>query len=569
MIKFKNLKFKNFLSYGETFQEIQLDKYENTIIQGRNGTGKSSFLDALTFVLFGKPFRKISKQQLINSVNTKGCLVEIEFNIGITEYKIRRGMKPNIFEIYKDGKLQLQEAKSKDQQKLLEDDILKISYKSFTQIVVLGSSTFVPFMQLSQNDRRGIIEDLLDIQVFGVMSGILKGKLSVLKDDISNINYKIDVHTNKLEFFETSLSNASNRHIIAKDKLEADIVAHKVEITTIDANIQNIESEKQTITPIDASKLNGKLKLIERAETTISNNVKNITSDISFLNNNDVCCTCNQIIDDTFKDDKLRVYNTSLTDMQAKLTTIMQDKTITRGTITDNEMLHNTIRELDMQKYKLESSKKYHADNIANLETNSETEDNKVDVAEIQTNIDLLKVDINEYIEVKKRLILEQHNNTLVAGILKDDGIKTKIVKQYLPIMNSVINKYLKILDFHVDFRLDENFNETIRSRYRDTFTYASFSEGEKRKIDLSLLFAWREISRMRNNANTNILVLDEVLDGSLDTTAVENFMGIIKDISSEIKVYIISHKADIVENDYGASLEVTKLGNYSRMQYI
>ena len=526
-------------------------------------------MDALTFVLFGKPFRKIAKSQLVNSVNEKGLMTEIEFNIGVTEYKVRRGIKPNVFEIYKNGKLQMQDARSIDQQKHLEAEILKISYKSFTQIVVLGSSTFVPFMQLSQNDRRSIIEDLLDIQIFGVMLSISKGKLSVLKDSISNVKYDIDINMNKIDMYTDTLNKALARNNIAKSKITDEVTQHTTNIAKLEDTLQQNDKQKTNLSSQVVEVDTSRLRLIEQAETTMNMKIKSINDSNKFLDDNDVCCTCNQIIDTTFKETKITDSNIEVAKLKTNLTKVMTDKIATTDKITANNTLNSQLHELSMEKYKLENDIKYNATCIAKLNANTTDIDTNIDTAEIESNINEVNKVLIELNDVKKALLIEQYNNTIVANILKDDGIKTKIVKQYLPIMNSVINKYLKILDFHVDFRLDENFSETIRSRYRDSFSYASFSEGEKRKIDLSLLFAWREISRMRNNANTNILILDEVLDGSLDSASVENFMSIIKEISGDIKVYIISHKADIVDNDYGVSLEVSKLGNYSRMQYI
>lgn len=569
MIIFQQLTFRNFLSYGETPQVISLNKHDITIIAGSNGAGKSTFMDALTFVLFGKPFRKIAKSQLVNSVNEKGLMTEIEFNIGVTEYKVRRGIKPNVFEIYKNGKLQMQDARSIDQQKHLEAEILKISYKSFTQIVVLGSSTFVPFMQLSQNDRRSIIEDLLDIQIFGVMLSISKGKLSVLKDSISNVKYDIDINMNKIDMYTDTLNKALARNNIAKSKITDEVTQHTTNIAKLEDTLQQNDKQKTNLSSQVVEVDTSRLRLIEQAETTMNMKIKSINDSNKFLDDNDVCCTCNQIIDTTFKETKITDSNIEVAKLKTNLTKVMTDKIATTDKITANNTLNSQLHELSMEKYKLENDIKYNATCIAKLNANTTDIDTNIDTAEIESNINEVNKVLIELNDVKKALLIEQYNNTIVANILKDDGIKTKIVKQYLPIMNSVINKYLKILDFHVDFRLDENFSETIRSRYRDSFSYASFSEGEKRKIDLSLLFAWREISRMRNNANTNILILDEVLDGSLDSASVENFMSIIKEISGDIKVYIISHKADIVDNDYGVSLEVSKLGNYSRMQYI
>ena len=569
MINFNKLRWKNLLSYGETFQEVELCKAPITIITGPNGAGKSTILSALTFVLFGKPFTRITKQQLVNSVNEKGLMTEIEFNIGVTEYKVRRGIKPNVFEIYKNGKLQMQDARSIDQQKHLEDEILKISYKSFTQIVVLGSSTFVPFMQLSQNDRRSIIEDLLDIQIFGVMLSISKGKLSVLRDSISNVKYDIDINMNKIDMYTDTLNKALARNNIAKSKITDEVTQHTTNIAKLEDTLQQNDKQKTNLSSQVVEVDTSRLRLIEQAETTMNMKIKSINDSNKFLDDNDVCCTCNQIIDTTFKETKITDSNIEVAKLKTNLTKVMTDKIATTDKITANNTLNSQLHELSMEKYKLENDIKYNATCIAKLNANTTDIDTNIDTAEIESNINEVNKVLIDLNDVKKALLIEQYNNTIVANILKDDGIKTKIVKQYLPIMNSVINKYLKILDFHVDFRLDENFSETIRSRYRDSFSYASFSEGEKRKIDLSLLFAWREISRMRNNANTNILILDEVLDGSLDSTSVENFMSIIKEISGDIKVYIISHKADIVDNDYGVSLEVSKLGNYSRMQYI
>ena len=567
MIHFKNVRWKNFLSTGNAFSEMCLDCNHSTLIVGTNGAGKSTVLDAICFALFNKPFRKITKGQLVNAVNEKETLVEIEFNIGSREYLIRRGIKPNVFEIHLNGNMLNQEASAAEQQKSLEQNILKLNYKSFTQVVILGSSTFVPFMQLSPPHRREVIEDLLDIKIFSTMNLILKDRVKTLKEQIRDLEYKMEITKEKVQMQQRfihdlktqSKENNVQRHTEIR-KLQDEIVLTQKENEGNLVTCSSLQTDLEKYDSVDDE--HNKLRIYE---SKFADKFKKLRSDYKFFEKNDTCPTCKQSIDEELRTTKKTSITSSISELEnasselnGKLQKIKED-------LQSKKDLLSQLQELNAQmisnnkeiSWKEQSIKKLN-DQIAKQEGGG---------ANLKREQEKLKELAKEGVSIEKYMSTSKHdrdNHDVVVNMLKDTGIKSNIIKKYLPVMNQLINRYLKELDFYVSFELNENFEETIKSRFRDEFSYASFSEGEKMRIDLALLFTWRTIAKMKNSANTNLLMLDEIFDSSLDSSGTDDFMKILRTFSEDTNVFVISHKPDVLQDKFERLLRVEKKQNFS-----
>ena len=569
MIHFKYVKYRNFLSTGNNWTTIDLSRSSNTLIVGTNGAGKSTLLDALCFGLFGKPFRKINKPQLINSINQRDCTVEIGFSVGQKFYKIVRGIKPNVFEVYCNDVLINQNAKNTDYQDILERQILKFNFKSFTQVVILGSASFVPFMQLSASDRRNIIEELLDIQIFSSMNKLVKEKMDEIKDKSKDNKYAMDLWSEKIKFQKQNIDEHRKHNDEEIEKKRSEIQNSQSQESKLQDDIQLIQKHIGVLQKKieDESSIRAKGKKIVQMESKMESAISKIVKDISFLQDNEVCHTCNQPIDKDFANERISERENKKNEIQngleklseemeknnARLEIINQtnvDITKHLNAITE----HNaTIRAINIYINKLQTE-------ITSL---LERKGNIIDENE---KLSQLKTELKELMKKHEELVNEKHYYEYAATLLKDTGIKTKIIKQYLPIMNKLINKYLNALDFFVNFEIGENFEETIKSRHRDEFSYANFSEGEKQKIDLALLFTWRQIAKLKNSTNTNLLILDEVFDSSLDASSIELLMNLINEFSDDTNVFVISHKGDQLFDKFRSVIKFTKKGNFSVM---
>jgi DNA repair exonuclease SbcCD ATPase subunit len=568
MILFQTIRWKNFLSTGAAFTEINFTKSTNTLIIGQNGAGKSTILDALCFGLFGKPFRKINKPQLLNSINGKDAVVEVEFHIGQKKYKVIRGIKPNVFEIYLNDVLLNQDAASKDYQEILEKNILKLNYKSFTQVVILGSASFVPFMQLSAADRRTIIEDLLDIQIFSSMNAIVKEKMSALKDGITKSKYDIKLVEEKINLQMQNIEENKKNNDAEIERKQAEIGKSKTQLNTLQNDVEKINkhvSILQSKVGDKKEKLDKKAKGLFQIKGKVQTNIDRNEKEIQFYESNHDCPTCKQSITPEWKDsqvkektEKITTQRTGLQEIEEELKKVTDEvKSITDILTHINE--HNgevikhtsTMSAINQYITKLNGE----IDELTKKGVETEGSDQKL--------VDL-KNELKSYNKLYEEQLTEKHYHEFAGTLLKDGGIKTRIIKQYLPIMNKLINKYLTAMDFFVNFNINENFEETIKSRHRDEFSYANFSEGEKQKIDLALLFTWRQIAKLKNSTNTNLLILDEVFDSSLDTTSVELLMGLLKELSSDTNVFVISHKGDQLFDKFRSVIKFTKKNNFS-----
>lgn len=569
MIIFKKIKWKNFLSTGNSFTEIDLTRSTNTLIVGNNGAGKSTILDALTFGLFGKPFRKINKPQLMNSINNANCVVELEFSIGKKNYKIIRGMKPNIFEIYCDDKLINQDAKVADYQDHLEKVILKLNYKSFTQVIVLGSASFVPFMQLSAADRRTIIEELLDIGIFSSMNTIVKNKLSEIKDAQKDNDYNMRLVAEKIEMQNQLLEEQKKNKLEEIDKKQEDISQNDAYLKNITEKMNLLSTEVQKLSEqvSDYDSVNNKNNKLSQIESKISENLKKVRKEIEFYQNNDNCPTCQQAITEEHKNLHLKEKNTKIGEFQDALNKVKVELEKSADRISSIIALQGKIREhqseiikLNTQITSINTYKTKVLQEIQELKENSILKNNNDD------KLKELKTELEGYIELAKELSADKQYHEFAATMLKDTGIKTRIIKQYLPVMNKLINKHLAAMDFFVNFNLNESFEETIKSRHRDEFSYASFSEGEKMRIDLALLFTWRQIAKMKNSVSTNLLILDEVFDSSLDGVGTEEFMKLLNSFDKSTNVFVISHKGDQLFDKFRSVIKFEKKGNFSQV---
>ena len=567
MIIFKSVEWRNFLSTGNSANKVLLDKSQTTLIIGKNGEGKSTILDALCFSLFGKPFRNINKNQLINSINGKGCLVTIEFDIGNKEYKVIRSIKPNTFEIYCDGEMLNQDAASRDYQKVLEQQILHINYKTFTQVVILGSASFVPFMQLPSSQRREVIEDILDIRIFSTMNALLKEKAQETKESILRAETTINSAKDKVDsqnILIKTISEAKSESIKnIQTKIDANNKAIKEtnsEISTLVAEMATLRSQvssKDTvITEIDKAK-SIKSKVTQQIETCVHNT--------EFFTEHDICPSCSQDIPDDHKtkiiqnlEIKVVEHSNKIEHLETILTTYTKQLTVINALlneITDKNIelstKNSTITLLNSQNKILEEEVQQSTSDTTNID-------------EEKRKLKELAKDALEVIS-KKHLLLDQRNLEEVATILlKDTGIKTAIIREYLPVMNKLINKYLNAMDAYIHFELDESFNELVKSRYRDEFTYASFSEGEKMRIDLAILFTWRQIAKMKNSVNTNLLLLDEIFDSSLDAAGTDYFLNLMNQFGEKSNIFVISHKGDQLFDKFRSVIRFEKRNDFS-----
>lgn len=570
MIKFSVIRYKNFLSSGNNWTEVPLDKSRHTLVVGSNGSGKSTILDAISFALFGKAHRAINKPQLINSINGKQCEVEVEFTIGSKNYRVARGLKPHKFEIFLNGSLLNQNSHNKEYQKVLEQNILKLTHKTFHQVVVLGSSSFIPFMQLSAFNRREVIEDLLDIGVFSKMNGLLKERNSVLKEKINQAYHDIEINETKTEAQKKYIRDISKLNHDAKQEKEELIQRYKDEkeehfaaIAALNvkvlANNEGLQEENlAAITRVDD---------LRQANTEIQTKIKALVKETKFYESHSSCPTCEQDIDEELKRGKLEQAKKTAAEFQSRLTEIAaktekaterldeckrrQDLSFGWGTEIQslNDLITKCDSEIQIAQWDLEN-----------------LSDDKSDLAKANDDYDALVKEYHNLMESRNKLNDQAAYNSVIAEMLKDTGIKTKIVKQYLPVINKLVNQYLSILDFYVHFDLNESFQETIRSRHRDSFTYDSFSEGEKQRIDLALLFTWRQVAKMKNSISTNLLILDETFDSSLDEAGIENLMKIIHTLGEDTNTFIISHKGDMLDGKFESKIEFVKDKNFSKL---
>lgn len=568
MITFRNIRWKNFLSTGNTFTELAFDKSPSTLIIGSNGAGKSTVLDALTFVLFNKPFRKINKPQLVNTTNAKECVVEIEFSVGKVEYKIVRGIKPTIFEIYQNDKLLDQDSAATDQQKHLEQNILKLNFKSFTQIVILGSSTFVPFMQLPAAGRREVIEDILDIKIFSTMNVLVKEKIKMYSDEVRDLQSNAELVREKIQLQERFISDLNEQSTSKVKEKQKDIEALKIKIQIIDDNIfkcMNTISDLQEDSE-DTTKYEDKQSKLNKLHLKLNSKKESLNKEIGFFEINDDCPTCGQGIDHTFKKNKIQDNNTIIEEVESAMNTMEIEIESLNSTLNRIKKIQKEVYEFSFELKKLQNTKdnlhdqmEYlvgEIDKIKNSNSNIVREKEKKDQFVGQKQF------IDSMIaETKKK----KKEHDVVHYLLKDSGVKTRIIKKYLPLMNKLIRQYLHELDFSINFSLDEEFNESVKSPIHQDFSYASFSEGEKMRIDLALLFTWREVARIKNSVNTNLLILDEIFDSSLDSSGTDDFMKIIRFAIKDANIFVISHKGDSLHDKFSNVLQFEKVQNFSK----
>ena len=570
MILFKTIRWRNFLSTGNQFTEVNFRDANTNLIVGTNGSGKSTILDALTFVLYNKPFRKINKPQLVNSVNEKDCLVEIEFSVGKREYKVVRGIKPNIFEIWIDGKVQDQDSAAQDQQKKLEEGILKLNYKSFTQTVILGSATFVPFMQLTSAHRREIVEDLLDIKIFSTMNNILKERMRRTNELIREYSIKKDMIEEKIEMQENFIKDLDKS---GKDRIQR----KETNIETIENEIDELNTDNEsTLVTIERdiqpkleelSSTNSTLKKLNSIKAKLEQKIQTIVSDHKFFQENDVCPTCTQSIGEEFRLSKV-------SEIEEKSKELQKGYQELEDTIQSELKKDEEFAEYSSKLNGLNSNISYNNVKISGL--NKQIKSLKNEIKEIEEQIQNRNVERKtletlikdlDTIEKERSKEKEQVNYYEFAhSLMKDGGVKSKIIKKYLPLMNQQINKYLQMMDFYINFTLDEEFKEVIKSPVHEDFSYESFSEGEKMRIDLSLLFTWRDIAKLRNSASTNLLILDEIFDSSLDGAGTDFFTNIIRYTVQDAHVFVISHKTDDLMDKFEKVIKFDKIKGFSKM---
>ena len=568
MIKFKKIKWKNFLSTGDHWTEIDFLEKNTNLIIGHNGSGKSTLLDALTFVLFNKPFRKINKLQLLNTVNERECLVELEFDVNAREYVVRRGIKPNIFDIEVNGEPLHRQADDRSNQKILEDNILKVNYRSFTQIVILGSSTFVPFMQLSSSVRRDVIEDLLDIRIFSFMNNLLKDKLRIQKEQVRSLSLKKENLDDKIKMqdkFIKELENQSKNSINSNKKKIDTLISESDNYVLVNSDLENQVTDltKSQEKFVGADK---KLSKLNNFKGQISNKVSTITKEHKFFKENTVCPTCTQHIEEDFRLNKIE-------DAQSEAKKLKKGFEDLEKTIEDEKEKERQFVKLSKEITKL---------NNGISKNNTHISINQKQVRELESEIQTITEQFknrnteHEKLEEFKESLktteekLWERNQDIVHhdfaySLLKDDGVKTKIIRKYLPLINQQVNRYLQMMDFYINFKLDEEFNETVESPIHEDFSYASFSEGEKMRIDLALLFTWREVARFKNSINTNLLIMDEVFDSSLDGFGTEEFLKIIRYVIKDANIFVISHKTGL-EDKFENVARFEKVKGFSRM---
>ena len=566
MIHFAKVKWKNFLSTGNAFTEIQLDKHDSTLVIGENGAGKSTMLDALCFGLYGKPFRKIKKDQLINSVNGRDVVVEVEFRTHEHQYLIRRGIKPSIFEIHQDGMLLDQDAAARDYQEMLEKNILKLSMKSFTQIVILGSSSFVPFMQLTTNVRREVIEDLLDIRVFSSMAVLLKDRvannrqsLALIDNDITNTLSNIKLQEKLRNDLAQEKSEKIDEYRSRIEEARAAVMRNEAEAAALEAEINDCLEQIE-----DKDTISARIQKILNVESNLEKKKTNARKTIKFYHDNDECPTCTQTLDATIKCEKIEEKEKVVSEVDHALQALQNSLGEAELRLSEISRVQREINAKQHLLRDIHASIKTYQKEISIWSKEIEAANQTTTSFNLSTISDL-KEQQDELLNKKQKQLDEREMYDLATVILRDSGIKSRIIKQYIPVINKLVNKYLAAMDFFVKFELNETFEEKILSRHRDDFTYDSFSEGEKMRIDLSLLFTWRTIARMKNSASTNLLILDEVFDASLDANGCDEFLKIIHDVEGS-NIFVISHKGDILHDKFQNTLRFTKHKNFSRI---
>ena len=571
MILFKKIRWKNFLSTGNTFVEIDLNKSQLTLMIGANGSGKSTMLDALCFALFNRPFRLIKKEQIVNTINNGDTLVEVEFQIGTKYFKVIRGIKPNIFEIYSDGVLLNQDASSVDYQKVLEDQILRLNYRAFKQIAVLGSSSYQPFMQMRPRHRREVVEEILDIRVLHHMDILTRNQQTELGKQIVEARHQCDLIESKHELQTKNFNELKNRSTgdidIKKQKLQENKDATESYLRKVNKLEEDFKLYDSQIA--DKPKYENKLKQLEKLETKIEHNLTTHKTNLDFFEQNDNCPTCTQKIEEKFRDEKIKTEREKVLTLNNGMKDLLQEITNTENKLTEFNGISEKIYDTKIEMSKVESSikeLKRFTDTLHNeillLEGKDEDDKNiEKNLVELKDQLEQTKKELNKVTDEKKYI-------DVIREILSDRGAKAKIIKKYLPIMNTLINQYLQSMDFFVSFHLDEEFKETVKSRHRDTFDYNNFSEGEKMRIDLALVFTWRAIAKMKNSANTNLMVLDEIFDSSLDGQGTDDFFKIVNKMNKE-NIFIISHKGDILFDKFTNIIKFEKEHNFTRLQNV
>ena len=567
MIIFKSVCWRNFLSTGNSPNKVLLNKSPTTLIIGKNGEGKSTILDALCFSLFGKPFRNVNKGQLINSINGKGCLVEVEFDVNGKEYKIVRGIKPNVFEIWCDNEMINQDAASRDYQKILEQQILRLNYKTFTQVVILGSASFVPFMQLSSSQRREVIEDILDIRIFSTMNSLLKEKAQETKDAILRTESEIKSAKDRVESQQAIIKTIAEAKTESIKNILSKVSANNAEILQAEGEIELIVSEINTLKASihDKENVDDDIDKAKTIKSKLLQKIETCEHHTEFFNDHDVCPSCDQNIPDEHKSKILEDLNTKLLEQNGKVGELETVLTNLNAKLSEIAKVQSEITNKN-----IELSTRNSAVTLLNKQVKEmqvEIESAKTDTANIdeeKVKLKQLATDALDKIAQKGQL-LDQRNIEEVANVLlKDTGIKTAIIREYLPAMNKLINKYLNAMDTYIHFELDEAFNEKIKSRFRDEFTYASFSEGEKMRIDLAILFTWRSIAKMKNSVNTNLLLLDEIFDSSLDTAGTDYFLTLMNTLGDNSNIFVISHKGDQLFDKFRSVIKFEKRNDFS-----
>jgi DNA repair exonuclease SbcCD ATPase subunit len=568
MILFESIKYKNFLSTGNQFTEVKFDDHKTSLVIGNNGSGKSTLLDALTFVLFGKSFRGVNKPQLINSINEKDCVVEIEFKISKTKWKVKRGLKPNIFQIYKNGELLNQDATTKDQQNWLESVVLKMNYKTFTQIVILGSSNFVPFMQLSAANRRDVIEDILDIKIFSSMNLSIKERLKSCKEEINKLEYKKESFSDKVTMqknFIKEIEDLSKSDIQSKKDFIFNLTKENDELLS-----QSLLYEDSLIAKKEEmeeySSATSKLRKLGNLKGKITEKVSNIVSDYKFFDSNTVCPTCTQSIEESFRLNKIVDAQNRAKELQSGLNeldeAIKEEEERERHFFKLSEEVLNLTNEISQVSIRISGHQKQIRNlesEIQNITTKSEGRNfERETLKNLEQEYSLVLKDLND----KKDLLI---NYNFVYNLLKDGGVKTQIIKKYLPVINSQVNKYLQMMEFFINFKLDEEFNESIESPVQEDFSYSSFSEGERMRIDLALLFTWREVAKIKNSLNCNLIIFDETFDSSLDVFGIEEFMKIIRFVIKDANIFVISHKEGM-RDKFNNVIKFEKVKGFSRI---
>ena len=567
MIVFKSVQWQNFLSTGNSPNKVLLNKSQTTLIIGKNGEGKSTILDALCFSLFGKPFRNINKGQLVNSINGKKCLVEVEFEINGKNYLVKRGIKPNLFEIYLDNELMNQDAAARDYQKILEQQILKLNYKTFTQVVILGSASFVPFMQLPSAQRREVIEDILDIRIFSTMNQLLKEKAQETKDAIQKIESEIASAKTKVEAQTAIIKTISEAKADSIRSIQAKIASSTEEIERTQSEIDDIVGEITTLKnkTQDKDKIKEDLDKANKLQQRLLQKVETCAHHMEFFGEHDVCPSCNQDISEQYKETILKDLNEKLSDQNSKVDELNQVLTKLQEKLSAINEVVQQIADKNIELSTKNSSVTLLNRQIAEAEADIER------IKSDTTNIDEEKAKLKQLAKdaldkIGQKTTLQEHRNLQEVSsiLLKDTGIKTAIIREYLPVMNKLINKYLNAMDAYIQFELDEAFNETVKSRHRDEFTYASFSEGEKMRIDLAILFTWRQIAKMKNSVNTNLLLLDEIFDSSLDTAGTDYFLNLMNQFGENTNIFVISHKGDQLFDKFRSVIKFEKRNDFS-----